>query len=120
VKKHPNKREVTDMSLKQWTDVYPQGTKAGDEEQAVFIALARHPKWQWRSVSALSKESNLTKERVEEILYKYWKLGMVFQNPANEEQWGYWERVPDMVPKDKGSISDADHEDRLKKAGAKS
>jgi len=103
--------------LESWTDVYPQGTQQGDEEQGVFKALARHPKWQWRSVSALAKEANLTKERVEEILYKYWKKGMVFQNPANEDQWGYWERVPEMIPKDKGSISEADHADRLKKAG---
>lgn len=107
------------MALKKWTDVYPKGTKKGDEEQAIFIALARHPKWQWRSVSALSKETGLTKERVEEILYKYWKIGMVFQNPASEDQWGYWERVPDMVPTNLGSISEADHEERLKKAGIK-
>ena len=107
------------MDLKQWTDVYPQGTKVGDEEQAIFIALARHPKWQWRSVSALAKETNLTKERVEQILSKYWKLGMVFQNPANEDQWGYWERVPDMIKKDEGSIVDKDHQDRLKKSGGK-
>lgn len=105
------------MSLKKWTDVYPHGTKEGDEEQGVFIALARHPKWQWRSVSALAKEANISKERVEQILYKYWKMGMVFQNPQNEDQWGYWERVPDMVKKDPGSISDRDQEDRLKKAG---
>ena len=102
---------------KQWTQVYPQGTKQGDEEQALFVALARHPKWAWRSVSALSKEANLTKERVEQILYKYWKLGMVFQNPASEDQWGYWERVPELIPKDPKSIIDTDHDERLKKAG---
>lgn len=102
---------------KQWSEVYPAGTKQGDEEQALFIALARHVKWSWRSVSALSKESGLTKERVEQILYKYWKLGMVFQNPASEDQWGYWERVPDMIQKEPKSIIDVDHEERLKKAG---
>lgn len=107
------------MELKSWTEVYPQGTKEGDEEQALFIALARHEKWQWRSVSALSKETNLTKERVEQIIYKYWKLQMVYQNPANEDQWGYWERVPDMVAKDEKSVVDKDHEDRLKKSGCK-
>ncbi len=105
------------MSLKQWTDVYPQGTKAGDEEQAVFIALARHPKWTWRSVSALAKEANITKVRVEEILYKYWKMGMVFQNPASEEQWGYWERVPEEIKKEKGNLASEDNEARLKKVG---
>ena len=56
--------------LPKWTDVYPQGCKAGDEEQDFFIALARNPKWQWRSVAAIAKESGLSKERVEELLNK--------------------------------------------------
>jgi hypothetical protein len=99
-----------------WTEIYPQGTKAGDEEQAFFIALARNSKWAWRSTAALSKEANLTKERVEELLNKYYKKGMVFQNPANEDQWGYWTRVPEMLKADDSSITDKDHEDRIKKA----
>jgi len=103
--------------LKKWTDVYPQGSKEGDEEQAFFISLARNPKWQWRSTAAIAKESNLSKERVEELLNKYYKKGMVFQNPANEDQWGYWERVPEMLPKDDDSITTKDHKDRIKKAG---
>lgn len=102
---------------KKWTDVYPQGTKEGDEEQAFFISLARNNKWQWRSTAAIAKEANLSKERVEELLNKYYKKGMVFQNPQNEDQWGYWERVPEMLPKDDSSITDRDHEDRIKKAG---
>jgi hypothetical protein len=101
---------------RKWTDVYPQGCKEGDEEQAFFISLARNSKWVWRSTAALSKEANLTKERVEELLNKYYKKGMVFQNPANEDQWGYWERVPEMLPKDDSSITNKDHEDRIKKA----
>lgn len=99
-----------------WTDVYPQGCKEGDEEQGVFIALSRNQKWQWRSVAQLAKEANLTKERVEEILYKYWKKGMVFQSPTNEDLWGYWERVPEMLPKGEASITDKDHDDRISKA----
>jgi hypothetical protein len=99
-----------------WTDVYPQGCKQGDEEQAFFIALSRNPKWQWRSTAAIAKEADLSKERVEELLMKYYKKGMVFQNPANEDQWGYWERVPEMLPKDDDSITDKDHKDRIKKA----
>ncbi|MGH7174947.1 MAG: hypothetical protein ACREGR_01140, partial [Minisyncoccia bacterium] len=43
------------------------------------------------------------------------KLGMVYQNPKNEDQWGYWERVPHMVPKKTTSISQKDQNDRLKK-----
>ena len=96
-----------------WTEVYPQGTKAGDEEQSFFIALSRHPKWQWRSSAQIAKESGLSKERVDEIISKYWKKGMIFQNPANSDQWGYWERVPDMVPKKEVSITQKDHNDRI-------
>lgn len=102
---------------KKWTDVYPQGCKEGDEEQAFFIALARNVKWQWRSTAAVAKEANLTKERTEELMMKYYKRGMVFQNPDNEDQWGYWERVPHMVPKDDGTITQKDHNDRIKRAG---
>lgn len=103
------------MKPKKWTDVYPHGTKEGDEEREFFISLARKPKYQWRSVSAISKESNLTKERVEEIINKYYKKGMIFQNPKNEDQWGYWERVPEMLPKAQKSISKKDQDDRIGK-----
>lgn len=97
-----------------WYDIYPRGTKEGDEEQKVFTSLARNNKWVWRSVSAIAKEVNLSKERVEEILYKYLKKNMVFQNPKNEDQWGYWSNVPEMLSnKSKRSISSEDIEKRL-------
>lgn len=102
--------------LAKWSEVYPHGTKAGDEEQAFWIALARNPKWAWRSTSSIAKESGLSKERVEELLEKYYNKGMVFQNPQNEDHWGYWERVPEHLPKENHSATDRDHEDRLKKA----
>ena len=85
------------IKLKKWTEVYPHGTDEGDEEQAFFIALARNPKWQWRSTAALAKEANLTHKRVEEIITKYVKKNMVFKNPNHDDQWGYWERVPEML-----------------------
>lgn len=97
-----------------WTSVYPQGTKQGDEEQGFFIALARSPKWEWRSTASIAKEANLSRERVDEILNKYWLKGMVFQNPSNEDQWGYWERVPEMLPAKVESITEKDHNDRIK------
>ena len=53
-----------------WVDIYPQGTKEGDEEQAFFCSLSR-TKWTWRSTAALAKEANLSAERVDEILQKY-------------------------------------------------
>ena len=96
-----------------WEYVYPHGTKDGDEEQKVFIVLARNPKYKWRSVAQMAKETGLSKERVEEILAKYWNKGMVFQDPKNDEHWGYWERVPDMVPKEKKSLARKDQDDRI-------
>jgi hypothetical protein len=99
-----------------WVNVYPQGTKEGDEEQLLFISLARHPKYEWRSVAQISKDTGLTKERVEEILNKYYKKGMVFQSQKNDELWAYWERVPDLVNGNTSSISDKDKKDRIDEA----
>lgn len=101
---------------KKWTEVYPVGTKEGDEEARFFRVLARNPKFEWRSTAALSKESNLSKKRVEEIISKYHKLGLVFQNPKNEEHWGYWERVPHMLPDKKEVISKQDKNKRVENA----
>ena len=95
-----------------WYDIYPRGSKEGDEEEKVFISLSRRV-WTWRSIGAISKESGLPKERVEEILYKYYKKGLVFQNPKNEDQWGYWDRVPEMFDKSKKSIFQQDLENRM-------
>lgn len=99
---------------KKWTQLYPQGTKEGDEEQRFFIALSRDPQYDWRSVAAVSKASRLDEKRVEEILAKYYKRGIVFQNPTNETLWGYWERVPQMLPKDCGSVTFQDQKKRIK------
>lgn len=100
---------------KKWTDVYPAGTKEGDEEIRFFKSLARHPKYDWRSVAAVAKESGLEKKRVEEIILKYFKLNMVYQNPKNEDHWGYWERVPHVLPDQYISISDSDKKSRIDK-----
>jgi hypothetical protein len=98
-----------------WFEVYPVGTKEGDEESRFFRALARNPKYEWRSTAALSKESRLTIERVEEIINKYYKKGMIFQNPSNEDQWGYWVRVPHMVPDVDESLAKKDQNSRIDK-----
>jgi hypothetical protein len=99
-----------------WTNVYPQGTKEGNEEHSFFIVLARNPKWVWRSTASIAKESGLTKERTEQIINKYYNKGMIFQNPSNEDQWGYWERCPEMLPKDDSSITKKEQKDRIDKA----
>jgi hypothetical protein len=105
---------------KKWTQIYPQGTKEGDEEQRFFIALSRDPQYDWRSVAAISKESKLSEKRVEEILYKYYKKGLVFQSPSNESLWAYWERVPNMLPKKNESVAFKEQTNRIKKAVKKS
>lgn len=104
---------TTKKNPPKWINVYPQGTKEGNEEQKMFISLARHPKYEWRSISALSAESGLSKKRVEEILSKYYNKGMIFQNPKNEEQWGYWERVPQMLKDDNDSIVQKEQNNRI-------
>jgi hypothetical protein len=103
-------------SLPKWTQIYPQGTKEGDEEQRFFIALARHKKYEWRSVTALKKESKLSTERVEEIIQKYHQIapGMIVNSPKNPDNWGYWERIPpaSAVP----SLTKKDQKSRVDKA----
>jgi predicted transcriptional regulator len=96
-----------------WYDVYPRNTKEGDEEAKVFTSLARS-KWKWRSVGAIAKETGLEKERIENILYKYYKKGMVLQNPKSEEQWGYWINFPELISKQqKPSIKQEDINKRM-------
>lgn len=104
------------MQRKKWYDVYPSGTQAGNEEQKFFIALARHPKYSWRSVSAIAKASGLTEEICERIINKYYKKGIVIQNPKNENHWGYWERNKDVLDDCKMSMSNVDKKERIEKA----
>lgn len=106
---------MSKIKPKKWVDVYPAGTKEGDEEAKFFRSLARHQKYEWRSVAAISKESGLAKDRVERIIKKYFDMGMVFQSPKNEDHWGYWERVPHMLPENRASIAEEDKRARIKK-----
>jgi hypothetical protein len=103
-------------NLRVWTDVYPQGSKEGDEEQGFFIAISRHLKWKWRSVAQLSKEANLSKQRVEEIIQKYHKRSMILQCPTNDDMWGYWENHLDLLPKTSTTPTQDDHRLRIKNA----
>ena len=96
-----------------WTDIYPQGTKIGDEEQRFFIALERNAKWTFVNTDALAKEAKLTPIRIEEICNKYLKFGVVIQNPKDENQWGYWERNLDLLEPDEKSICSTDQEKRI-------
>ena len=104
------------MKLKKWTELYPQGTKEGDEELAFFISLSRNPKYVWRSTSGIANDTGLSKERVEEIIDKYFKINIVYQHQKNDDNWGYWERIPaDMLPKEYQSLAAKDQKQRMKK-----
>lgn len=103
---------------KKWYDVYPYGTKEGDEEAKVFRSLSRHSKFDWRSTSAIMKATGLTRERVEEIIDKYVnrvKPPLIYAHPTNEDHWGYWERVPEVLKKDDRNISTKDKDARVGK-----
>lgn len=105
------------MKPKKWTEVYPYGTKEGDQEAKFFRAIARNQKYDYRSVSALIKETGLTRERVEEIIDKYSKFNppLLYPHPSNEDHWGYWERCPDQLHSDKRNISQKDQDNRVNK-----
>jgi len=100
---------------KKWTEVYPQGTKEGNEEQKFFISLARNPKYEWRSTGMITKEAGLPRKRVEEIIAKYLKMGLIVPSPTKEEHWAYWERVPGMLKDNTKSITDNDQNNRIGK-----
>lgn len=94
----------------EWFELYPQGTIEGDQEQMVFVALTRNKKWKnWRSVTAISKETNLNPDIVEKIIYKYFKIGLIIQNPKNSEFWGYVYCNLDEIDEDK-DVSILEHE----------
>lgn len=106
------------MNPKKWTEVYPYGTKEGDEEAKFFRCLARHPKYDYRSISQMVKDTGLTRERIEEIIDKYankFTPPLVYPHPSNEDHWGYWERCKDQLKTDKRNISDKDQDNRVKK-----
>ncbi len=101
------------MDLPQWTEVYPQGTPEGDEEQRFFIALARS-KDNWVSTERITKSANLSTKRVEEIVNKYLKKGIILKHSSKDNVWGYWERNLDSIEKEKKTITENDQDLRIK------
>lgn len=98
--------------MKKWIDVYPHGTKEGDEESKFFKVLERNKNYIFQSTEAIAKESGLSLKRVEEIISKYFSINIIVQNPDNESQWAYWERCKDLIKK-KTSISQKDQKERM-------
>jgi predicted transcriptional regulator len=106
---------------KKWWEVY-----ANDEEKKFFVGkdghsgLVRNPDFHWRSTEALSREAGLTKARIEQIIDKYHKAGIVVQHEKDPEKWGYWENVASKAATNpKGSVVDEDQKDRIDKAKKK-
>ena len=99
---------------RKWTEVYPKGTVEGSEEQKFFNALARDPQFIYKTNTTLARESNLSIQRVEEIIDKYHKLGMIFQSETNENSWAYWERDQARI-KEQKSLVEIDQDARIEK-----
>lgn len=105
---------------KKWTEVYPQGTKEGNEESKFWKTLARDKDSSYLSTAHLAKKSGLDRKRVEEIIKKYsnaknFNPPLIFAHPTQEEHWGYWERVPERLERDDRSISKKDQDRRVNK-----
>jgi hypothetical protein len=101
---------------KKWSEVYPQGTQAGDEEARFFRALARDPKYAYKSVAQLIKETGLSRERVEEIVDKYHtKMDppLIYPHANNSETWSYWERIKESLKADDRNIAQKDQDNRV-------
>jgi hypothetical protein len=114
----PSRSRIVE-SPKKWHEVY-----RGDDEKCVFVGkdgasgLIRAKdkdgkRYEWRSTDALSRESGLSKKRVEEILDHWCKKGVVRQNAKDPEKWGYWEIVGQA--KSDPDIVGRDHQDRMEK-----
>lgn len=100
---------------KKWHEVYK-----GNEERAFFVGkdgksgLVRSS-FNYRSVSALAKESGLTKERVEQLVNKFMASGLIFQNDNHDDQYGYWERVnPNFNTGGAKTVAAKDQDERVK------
>ena len=95
--------------IPKWYDLVDNTKPEGEVESKIFIALSRNPKWSWRSVSALAKETGLENITVEEVLYKYYKVGIVLQHTRNNDQWAYWENLrADDLPEEQISLNELD------------
>ena len=107
--------------LPKWWQVY-----SNDEEKKLFVGkdgasgLCRKTSYDWRSTDLLAKESGLTKIRVEEILDKYHKIGIVLQHKTDPEKWGYWENVaPSLGKGTPAGVVKQDQDKRVEKADKK-
>jgi hypothetical protein len=76
--------------------------------------LCRNLSYKYRTVEEIAHETQLTKIRVEEIIEKYFEMGLVVPNADDPDMWGYWERVGKKEV-EKKTIIEEDHSVRIKK-----
>ena len=102
------------MEPKKWTEVYPHGTKEGDEEVDFWYAIARDRSTEWLSVSQIARTSRLPELRVKQLITKYssFQPPLVIVCPSLPGYFGYWQRVPDSI-EEKISITKKDHINRI-------
>ena len=105
--------------IKKWHEVY-----VGDEELRFFVGKDKksglvRTSYDYRSTSALSKESGLSMEDTERILAKFLKMGVVVASTNKDDHYAYWERVAaDIGLKKKKSIAQTDKDKRTGQAMA--
>ena len=102
---------------KKWHEIYPNGTKDGEEEAKVFRCLSRNPSFAWVSTAAIVRNTNLSYERVEEIIDKYASKTnppLIYAHQSNDDHWAYWERIPDFIKKDDRDLSTKDKDITIK------
>lgn len=108
------------MSIKKWHEV-----AVSADEYAFFIGKDKksglvRSSYDFRSVAAIAKESGLTKDKVEALVDKFMKMGIVVQSPNKEDHYGYWDRVsPNLGKTQTASLSEADKAKRVGAAKAK-
>lgn len=94
--------------LKPWYEVVDSTTIEGKEEHDLFISLSRDKKTTWKTAKQISLDTNISQTRVEEIIYKYFKMGLIFQDIEDDDCWGYWENHLNMVKKNTASLREID------------
>ncbi len=102
--------------MKKWYDVYQ-----GNDERAFFVGkdgksgLVRSI-YNYRSVAAVAKESGLSKARVEQIVSKYLKMGLVVASSDKEDHYAYWGRVsPNLTAGAAPTVAAVDQANRVNK-----
>lgn len=69
-----------------WYNVYKN-----DDERKFFTSLSRNTRWNWRGIDGIQKDTNLSSARIGEIKRRYSHL--IVDNPREQGQFAYWERV---------------------------